>query len=84
MVYCVHLDSRLGGNAVTAAPVAVVPARVGKTQAMPASNYRSLRDSDNIYLVGGLYINWAPMRGRSWPRTRRGAVRSRGRVDGSG
>ena len=38
-----------------------LPARVDRTSVVPSSNYRALRDSDNVYLPpGGGYIVWGP------------------------
>lgn len=45
--------------ALTKPAEAAQPIHVDKTQAVPASNFRSLRDSDNIYYVGGGYIAWS-------------------------
>jgi Ca2+-binding RTX toxin-like protein len=56
------------GNA-TAAPAAVTAptkqsetvsiSRVNYTNTVPTSNYRTLRDTDNLYQVGASYIAWA-------------------------
>lgn len=47
------------GNAKFASAAITSPTKINTIQNVPASNFRTLRDTDNVYYVGGGRIYWA-------------------------